>query len=191
MSTDKEMSDVDKVTQAAEIQEAKGKEDHNTESTEESAEVDRDITEIEEEVVYANLSKDELLIALKKLLSSIDFMKADHKVNEIKTYFDELYNSEKNEALDKFVNEGGVVDDFNFKKSDADQEFLALSHDFKVKKTEFFKDQEKQIDRNLSWVARQIGTDRSNVAYWIKSKTIIGAEPLAKVLNVDPKDLIK
>ena len=31
----------------------------------------------------------------------------------------------------------------------------------------------KQIDRNLSWVARQIGTDRSNVAYWIKSKTII------------------
>jgi hypothetical protein len=149
MSTDKEMSDVDKVTQAAEIQEAKGKEDHNTESTEESAEVDRDITEIEEEVVYANLSKDELLIALKKLLSSIDFMKADHKVNEIKTYFDELYNSEKNEALDKFVNEGGVVDDFNFKKSDADQEFLALIHDFKVKKTEFFKDQEKQKDRNL------------------------------------------
>lgn len=149
MSTDKEMSEEDEVTQAAEIQEAQGKEDQNIESKEESAEVEQDITEIEEELVYANLSKDELLIALKKLLSSTDFMKADHKVNEIKTYFDELYNSEKNEALDKFVNEGGVVDDFNFKKSDSDQEFFALVHDFKVRKTEFFKDQEKQKDRNL------------------------------------------
>lgn len=150
MNTDKEMSDEDKVTQAAEIQEAQGKEDQNIESNQESEEeVEQEVSETEEEVDYSNLSKDELLSALKAVLSSSNFMKADHTVNEIKTHYDEFFIAEKNEALERFVAEGGVEDDFNFKKSDADQEFFALVHDFKVKKTEFFKDQEKQKDRNL------------------------------------------
>ncbi|GAB2634744.1 DUF349 domain-containing protein [Belliella aquatica] len=150
MNTDKEMSEEDKVTQATEIQEAQGKKDQIIESKLESEEeVEQDVSEIEEEVEYSNLSKDELLTALKAVLSSSNFIKADHKVNDIKNHFDEFFNSEKNEALEKFINEGGVEDDFNFKKSDIDQEFFALVHDFKVKKTEFFKDQEKQKDRNL------------------------------------------
>lgn len=150
MNTDKETSDEDKVTQATEIQEAQGKEDQIIESNQESEEeVEKEVSEIEEEVDYSNLSKDELLSTLKSVLSSSNFIKVDQKVNEIKTHFDEFFNSDKNEALEKFIEEGGVEDDFNFKKSDLDQEFFALVHDFKVKKTEFFKDQEKQKDRNL------------------------------------------
>ncbi|AFL85288.1 protein of unknown function (DUF349) [Belliella baltica DSM 15883] len=149
MNTDKEMSDEDKVTQVSENQEAEGKEIQSIESNQESEEEDQEISEAEVEVDYSNLSKEELLTALKAILSSSNFIKSDSKVNEIKTHFDEFFNTEKNEALEKFIAEGGTEDDFNFKKSDLDQEFFALVHDFKTKKAEFFKDQEKQKDRNL------------------------------------------
>lgn len=177
MNIDKEMSEEDKVTPAAETHEVQGKNDQMIDSNQESpeevekdvsqveevekqvsevekqvsqvGEIEKEVSEVEEEIDYSNLSKEELLLTLKTVLTSSSFIKADHIINEIKLHFDEFFNSEKKEARDKFVADGGVEDDFNFKKSDIDQEFFTLVHDFKVKKTEFFKDQEKQKDKNL------------------------------------------
>ncbi|MCH7399240.1 DUF349 domain-containing protein [Belliella sp. DSM 107340] len=172
MSTDKEMSDEDKVTQATQNQEAQGSEEISNEAIQESTvevtedtsnevsqdskldvedeELNQDEGEPEEEIDYTSLSKEELLTALKNVLASANFAKSDSKINEIKSHFDEYFHKEKDEALQQFLADGGEEDDFQFKKSTLDSEFYVLIHDFKVKKSEFFKDQEKQKERNLT-----------------------------------------
>ncbi|MFD2036058.1 DUF349 domain-containing protein [Belliella marina] len=151
MSTDKEMSDEDKVTQATQSQEAQGKDELSNETNQASEEEldQEEETEVEEEVDYSSLSKEELVVELKAVLALQNYAKADQKVNEIKSAYDEYFHKEKDEALQQFLADGGEADDFQFKKSNLDTEFYVLIHDFKVKKSEFFKDQEKQKEQNL------------------------------------------
>jgi len=49
----------------------------------------------------------------------------------------------------------------------------------------------KRRGKNRSWLARKIVVDRSTVHYWMNTKTIVGVEKIAEVLEYEPKDLIK
>ena len=49
----------------------------------------------------------------------------------------------------------------------------------------------ERIGKKRYWLAGQIGIDHQLVYYWLDSKSLKGAEPIAKVFKISPKDLIK
>ena len=52
----------------------------------------------------------------------------------------------------------------------------------------------KELDR-MGWsqakLANELGTSQQLVNYWMNSASLKGAEPIAKIFNIDPKDLIR
>jgi hypothetical protein len=48
-----------------------------------------------------------------------------------------------------------------------------------------------RIGKTKYWLAKKIGTSTQLVLYWFSSKSLRGAEPIAKVFGIEPKDLIK
>jgi len=49
----------------------------------------------------------------------------------------------------------------------------------------------KALGKNRAWLSREAGVTRQAVTYWMQTKSIKGADKIAPVLNLDPKDLIK
>jgi hypothetical protein len=49
----------------------------------------------------------------------------------------------------------------------------------------------KRIDRSWYWISKQLGMSWQRVRYWKTSQSLRGAEPIAKVFGIEPKDLIK
>ena len=49
----------------------------------------------------------------------------------------------------------------------------------------------ERMDRSQAWLAKQIGTSQQLVNYWLATASLRGAEPIAKVFHLEPKDLIK
>jgi hypothetical protein len=157
MSTEKEMSEEDKVTQTSEeILQVEGK----ATEIEPTAEIDHPEQEheVEEEVDYSNFSKDQLLHALKELVSSGKILQIESQINQIKSHFDEVLQKEKEEALEVFVKNGGAADDFDYRLADVDRSLLAGLNEFREKKSDFLREQEKQKERNF--IAKNAILDR-------------------------------
>jgi len=49
----------------------------------------------------------------------------------------------------------------------------------------------KRLGKPRLWLARQMKRSPQIVYYWLHKRSVKGAEPIAKVLFVEPKDLIK
>lgn len=49
----------------------------------------------------------------------------------------------------------------------------------------------ERIDRSQKWLSDQIGTSQQLVNYWLRSESLKGAEPIGKVLQINPRDLIE
>lgn len=48
-----------------------------------------------------------------------------------------------------------------------------------------------RIEKSKYWLAKQIGVPIQNVLYWLNNKSLKGAEPIGRALNINPRDLIK
>ncbi len=147
---DKEMSEEDKVTQVETDVETSGNESQieNSQSTDED-ENNHQEEEEDEEMDYSNYSKPELLNALKELVNTGNYLKIDSAVHDIKAHFDEIFNKEKEAALEDFKSNGGVADDFQYRTTDEDRLFFAAYNNFREKKSEFLKEQDKNKEKNL------------------------------------------
>jgi hypothetical protein len=107
---------------------------------------------VEEEQVpidLSGLSKVELLDLLKEKLSHGISAKLDKIVNELKAAFEELFVKEREEALQQFLGEGGVADDFSFRGTEVDKAFNALFNDFRHQLSSIRKEAERQKEKNL------------------------------------------
>lgn len=49
----------------------------------------------------------------------------------------------------------------------------------------------KRIGKSWYWISKQLQTSWQRVRYWRDTKCLKGAPPIAKIFNLDPKDLIK
>ncbi len=106
----------------------------------------------EEEPVAIDLSgftKVQLLDLLKEKVSVGISIKLDKVVHEIKVAFDDLTHKEREIALQQFLSEGGVADDFAFKGADLDREFNSLFSNFHNQLHAVRKEAEKQKEKNL------------------------------------------
>jgi len=117
----------------------------------EESEVEEE-SSVEEEPVPLDLSgrsKAQLLDLVKEKINSPNALKSDKIIQEIKNSFDELFHKEREEALQQFLGEGGISDDFEFRSSPIDKEFNALVNDFKKQVYALRKEAEKQKEKNL------------------------------------------
>lgn len=83
-------------------------------------EIDADLAAIEhhemaEQLDYANKTKDELLAIALQGMSDKPHSEALQIFKDIKPHFDAALNEEQNAAMQKFIEEGGEKDDFEYK----------------------------------------------------------------------------
>jgi hypothetical protein len=127
----------------------------------EIAQVDSDLLEVNPEseesiaeedqapIDLSGLSKVELLDLLKEKLAHGVSAKLDKVVYELKSAFEELSSKDREEALQQFLGDGGVADDFSFRGTDADKEFNSLFNDFRHQLGSLRKEAERQKEKNL------------------------------------------
>jgi hypothetical protein len=135
------------------IQEDKTQETHSDGKNDaHSDEEDGEEGEIEEDthVDYSNYTKSQLLSSFKGLLLTESFLKNETSLAEIKSQFEDIFNQEKEDALKDFVNNGGNPDDFEYRPTDEDKAMFVVLNEFREKKSLFFKEQERQKEKNLS-----------------------------------------
>lgn len=151
MDKEMEMPDKDEVTKAEIQPMAEGKEETTLKTDQITEEEDSHNAEEEEheELDYSSYSKKDLIAALKELTGTGKYLKIEKAVNDIKAHFDEIFGKEKEDAYQDFLNNGGSADDFHYRTSDEDKIFFALYNDFREKKSQFIREQERQKEKNL------------------------------------------
>ncbi len=106
--------------------------------------------QIEQQVDYTLLSKEELLKVVKGLVHETDFTRSDSIIKEVRSLFKSIKNKEKNAALKAFIAEGGNKADFEYRGDQTDQEFDATLKLIRSKRNTFFKEQDQLKNENLS-----------------------------------------
>ena len=48
----------------------------------------------------------------------------------------------------------------------------------------------KRLGKSWYWLSKELNTSWQLVRYWKKTQSVKGAEPIAKLFNIEPKDLI-
>jgi len=48
-----------------------------------------------------------------------------------------------------------------------------------------------RIERSWYWLSKELNTSWQRVRYWKNSKSLRGAEPIGKILGIEPRDLIR
>lgn len=145
MENDKEMSEDKKVTQqVAENEAVQGREELENQSVEQRDEHEDHAVDV------SGWSKKQLLDELKEQLRKGEYIQSDVLVNELKAAYDELFEKEKDEALQQFVSDGGVVDDFEYRKAEEDKDFFHTFSEFKKRRTSALRELEQSKDKNLS-----------------------------------------
>ncbi len=98
---------------------------------------------------YAHFSKSDFVDLVKELTKENDFRKVDLILKEIKPLFDEIRQSEKNAALEKFKAEGGNPDDFEYRLDEWDHAFDASLKLIRDRRNQYYKSLEEAKTENL------------------------------------------
>src|SRR5690606_39637790 len=113
MENDKEMSKDDKGTQGIAEKETVINQQETENETEPEVE-----THVGEDPDYGDYSKEQLLSELKDQYKKGDYIKSDQLVQELKSAYEEVFEKEKEEALQSYISDGGDVDGFEYRKSE-------------------------------------------------------------------------
>lgn len=124
--------------------------DSEEDLTEKDDDPHSDDEEHEEEINYDGLSKSELLGKLKELIKDPNIIKAERKAREIKRFFDDITKGERQEALDKFMAEGGEEADFDFRNDELTDKFEANFRLIRGNKIRYVKEKESRQQANYS-----------------------------------------
>ena len=103
----------------------------------------------EAQLDYSHYSKKQLVQVLQSMLKQDDFSKAGRILKEVKKAYDELVNSERKEAYNRYIDEGGEPDGFEYRQDELDISFHELFGKVKEKKDTFFNSLERQKEQNL------------------------------------------
>jgi hypothetical protein len=109
-----------------------------------------DLEEVGKAVDYDTLGKKELVDLVKEALKNTDFKRIDTLLKETKLHFDEFRNKEREEALQKFIQEGGKKDDFEYRPAELDIAFDANYKLLRDKRNQYFREQEENKNANFN-----------------------------------------
>jgi len=114
-------------------------EDQNSEDEEEE----------EHHLDYSNYTKKQMVQVLESLLKEDDFSQVGKILKEIKKPFDDIIAQERKEAYNKYIEDGGEKDGFEYRGEELDQRFNEAYNKLKSRKSEYFNNLENQKEKNL------------------------------------------
>lgn len=120
-----------------------------TERDEYRDETSDDHHEAEHHVDYSHFTRQQLADAIKELSRETDFRKVEVVLREIKPIYDELREKEKAEALQRFMADGGIAEDFEYKGDESDVVFDANYKLVRDRRNQHFRQQEETKADNL------------------------------------------
>lgn len=127
-----------KVSDNREVVEEEDNESEDEEGDEEDHQLD-----------YSNYSKKQMVQVLESYLKEDDFSQVGKILKEIKKPFDELVGQEEEEAFQKYIEEGGEKDGFEYRGDELDQRFLSAYNKLRERKNEFYNNLEIKKEQNL------------------------------------------
>ncbi len=98
---------------------------------------------------YSTFSKQDFVDLLMDLSTEKDFRKVDSIQKEIRPFVIDIREKERSEALKKFIEAGGVREDFEFKLDELDNSFDATYKLIRDKGNQFYKGIEEQKAESL------------------------------------------
>lgn len=109
-----------------------------------------DLEEVGKPVDYHSLGKKELVDLVKEALKNTDFKRIDTLLKETKLHFDEFRNKEREEALQRFLQDGGKKDDFEYRPAELDIAFDANYKLLRDKRNQHVREQEENKNANFN-----------------------------------------
>lgn len=144
MENDKEMSKDTKVAQEfAENEPVVDHEEMEASTAAESHEQEDQSTN------FSGFTKNQLLEELRNQCKKEDYVQSDVLVNDLKSAYEEIFEKEKEEALQSFIDEGGTADEFEYRKQEEDKQFFNVLQDYRKKRSSVLKELESSKDKNL------------------------------------------
>jgi hypothetical protein len=98
---------------------------------------------------YAHYSKKQLAELLKELAKDINPIKAEATLREVKPVYDELAQKERAEAKKRFLESGGMAEDFEYRGDEYDVLVDANAKLIRDRRNQFVRQQEEQKVDNL------------------------------------------
>lgn len=102
-----------------------------------------------EETLLSELSKDDLFKLYKNLIGRNEFGKAEEKILEVKSHLEEILEAERAKALEKFIEEGNVTEDFSYREDTFLHEIQDIFRQYKNQKKEHFRHIRLEEEVNL------------------------------------------
>lgn len=120
------------------------------ESDEVDAEEDHDHDDEEDHQVidYSNHTREQLAEVIEELTSETNFKKIDAILAQIEPLFQETEDAARQEALDKFIADGGEEADFEYRHDKLYNRFDASLRLIKDKKHNYYKEREATKEKN-------------------------------------------
>lgn len=103
----------------------------------------------DEEIDYSKMSKSELLDKIAELSKEEEGYKKGRTIGAIKESYDNIFEKEKDDALARFIKDGGEEDDFDYHLDEDNEKFYAYHKILREKRYQNAKELEKQKDKNL------------------------------------------
>ncbi len=98
---------------------------------------------------YSQLTKKDIVDLLKELVRDNDFRKSEAAIRELKGKFEDIQHQEKTEALKRFLEQGGTLDEFDYRLDVLDIAFEANFKLLRSKRLEHFRGLEQEKTENL------------------------------------------
>jgi Domain of Unknown Function (DUF349) len=132
----------------AELSSRKGGDSHWENDHSEGA-PDESLEEEHKSVDYTTFSKEDFVELVKELSKENNFRHIDNVLKEAKPVFDDIRQKERSAALDRFKEDGGKTEDFDYKHDEFDVVFDATVKLMRDRKTQYFKNLEEEKNENL------------------------------------------
>lgn len=99
---------------------------------------------------FAAFDKKDFVEFLKEQIKSTDFKRIDAILRDVKTHYEEIRDRERAEALQRFLQDGGKRDDFEYRNSEIDNLFDANFKLLRDKRNKHAREQDDLKNENLT-----------------------------------------
>lgn len=122
---------------------------HEEDTADHSSEEDHHEEE-DEHIDFSHYSKKELVKEIENQLKNEKIHQADAMAQEMKAHFDGIEEAERQEALQKFIEEGGEEADFEYRSDELTDRFYNAYQQIKDKKNRYYHDLKRERTQNMA-----------------------------------------
>ncbi|MGB3587692.1 MAG: DUF349 domain-containing protein [Tunicatimonas sp.] len=133
------------ISEAREASKSEDQEVSNETEEEESGESEQE----ESGPDYNQLSREELAREIEKLAKGDQINTIADQVRELKVHFDDLEETQRQQALDRFIKDGGEPDGFEYRPDEFYTLFYAAYDNIRERRSEYRNKREKSRQENL------------------------------------------